>query len=164
MKYITTVHDQTYEIEINREGEVQINGELRTVDFHGGSHGIFSLIIDNHSYEAIVEERDGKYHVLITGDLYEVDVTDERSLRLAEASGGLASATGEISIQSPMPGLIVAVPVEEGQEVAAGQTVVILESMKMQNELKSPRAGVVHRVNVKAGDNVEQSKLLVTIT
>lgn len=164
MKYITTVHDQTYEIEINREGEVHINGELRTADFHGGAHGIFSLIIDNHSFEAIVEERDGKYHVLITGDLYEVEVTDERSQRLAEASGGLGSATGDISIASPMPGLIVAVPVEEGQEVVAGQTVVILESMKMQNELKSPRAGIVHRVNVKAGDNVEQNKLLVTIT
>jgi biotin carboxyl carrier protein len=63
-----------------------------------------------------------------------------------------------------MPGLIVEVPVEAGQDVEAGETLVILESMKMQNELKAPRAGKVHAVHVKAGENVEQNKTLVTIT
>ncbi len=166
MKYITTVSGETYEIEINQEGEILVNGEARVVDFYhgGGSHAIYSLIIDNQSYEVIVEERDGKHYVLITGDLYEVDVTDERAQRLAKATGSLVSSSGEVAIMSPMPGLIVAVSVEEGQEVESGQTVAILESMKMQNELKAPRAGVVDRVHVKAGENVEQNKLLVSIS
>jgi biotin carboxyl carrier protein len=62
-----------------------------------------------------------------------------------------------------MPGTIVKVPVEPGQEVKKGQTLVILESMKMENELKAPRDGVVGRVEVKAGQSVEQNKVLVTV-
>jgi biotin carboxyl carrier protein len=60
--------------------------------------------------------------------------------------------------------LIVAVPVHEGQTVEKGQTLVILESMKMENELKSPRAGTVERVEVQKGDSVEQNKALIVIT
>ena len=72
--------------------------------------------------------------------------------------------TGELSIKSPMPGLIVAVRSRTGHEVTKGQTVVILESMKMQNELKAPRDGVVQRISVQAGQTVEQNKPLVTLT
>jgi biotin carboxyl carrier protein len=70
---------------------------------------------------------------------------------------------GEVSIRPPMPGLIVRVPVVEGQTVSKGETLMILESMKMENELKSPRDGTVHRIYVSAGENVEQNKVLVTI-
>lgn len=164
MKYITTVNNEMYTVEINREDEVVVNAETRLVDFHQNeANSIVSLIIDNQSYEVIVEERDGKYQVMISGNLYEVAVTDEREQRLAQATGGMVTS-GEIAILSPMPGLIVEVPVTVGQEVVAGQTVVVLESMKMQNELKSPRDGVVERVTVEPGQNVEQNKLLIAIT
>ncbi len=164
MKYITTINDETYEIEINQENEVLINGETRQVDFHHDpSHGVFSLIIDNQSYEVVVEEKDDQYNILISGTLYEVNVTDERAQRLARATGGFASDSGEISIRSPMPGLIVAVPIQENDEVTKGQTIIILESMKMENELKAPRDGVINRINVNVGDSVEQNKLLITI-
>ena len=62
-----------------------------------------------------------------------------------------------------MPGLVVAVSVNEGQQIEKGQVLVILESMKMQNELKSPRAGKVEHIKVKAGESVEQKQLLVSI-
>jgi len=164
MKYLATINDETYEIEINHEGIVIINGEEREIDFRSmGQPGIFSLIIDNQSFEAVIEQREDQYHILIFGDLYEVKITDERTMRLLQASGGVAEQTGEIAIKSPMPGLIVDVPVSEGQEIKKGQTVVILESMKMENELKAPRDGVIHRIDVKQGDSVEQNKTLVTI-
>jgi biotin carboxyl carrier protein len=163
MKYITEADGQSFDIEMNRENEITVNGETRTIDFHyGESYGVYSLIIDNQSYEVIVEERDGKYQVLIQGTLYEVIVEDERARRLAAAGGGLR-AGGDNAIRSPMPGLIVDVVVSEGDAVAAGQTVVILESMKMQNELKAAADGVVAKVSVKAGENVEQNKELVVI-
>ena len=163
MKYITEVNGQSFEIELNRNDELLVNGEARTVDFrHNNSQGVFSLIIDHQSYEAIVEERDGKLMVMIYGALYEVTVEDERARRLAAAGGGL-KASGN-AVTAPMPGLIVEVLVEEGQEIDAGETVVILESMKMQNELKSASGGTVSKVNVAAGDNVEQNKVLVAIS
>ncbi len=164
MKYITEVGKQTFEIEVQRDDQVIVNGEVRNIDLHiNDSHGVFSLLIDNKSYEVVVDEQDGVYQVLIAGQLYEVKVTDERSKRLAEAGGGLQGGSGDASVRSPMPGLIVAIPVTEGQEVTAGMTVVILESMKMQNELKAPANGVVSKINVAAGDNVEQNKVLVVI-
>jgi len=165
MKYQATVNGRTFEIEVNQDGRILVNNQPRTIDFRELREGeLYSVLVDYLSYEAVVEERDDTYHVLMAGDLYEVSVTDERSRRLASAFMALGDVSGEVAIRAPMPGLIVRVPVQEGDVIAKGDTVIILESMKMENELKAPREGKVHRVNVKAGDSVEQNKVLVTIT
>jgi biotin carboxyl carrier protein len=164
LKYLTTVNGQTFEIEINQDGRVTIDGEDQIVDFHTISASLVSAIIDNASFEALIEERDGGYNVLMSGDLYEVEVADERQQRLLRSSAGFEATQGEIAIRSPMPGLIVAVPVAEGQAVNQGDSLCVLESMKMENEIKSPRGGTVTRVHIAKGDRVEQNKVLVTIT
>lgn len=164
MKYLTTVNDEQYEIEIKGDGVVLVNGVERHVDFTSmGQIAIYSLIIDHQSYEAAVEVIEGQHHVLIDGNLYEVGVVDERTLRLRQSMSSGMEATGEVVLRSPMPGLIVSVPVVVGQTVSKGQTLVILESMKMENELKAPRDGTVSRLECAAGDSVEQNKVLVTI-
>ena len=164
MKYQTIVNGQTFEIEIVEDGRVLVNGEERAIDFRTLREGeLYSILLDHRSYEAVVEERDDRHYVLITGGMYEAKVTDERSRRLESAFMAFGDAGGEAQIRAPMPGLIVRVPVEEGQEVTRGQTVVILESMKMENELKAPRDGVVRHVHVEAGQSVEQNKVLVTV-
>jgi biotin carboxyl carrier protein len=165
MKYYATIDDQIYEIEINQLGELCINGECVEVDFQsiaGGS--IYSLLLGHASYEALVEARDECYEVLLQGTLYRVYVQDERLRRLAQASRGFAPPGGQIVIKAPMPGLVVDVPVKEGQAVEDGSVLVVLESMKMENELRAPRAGVVSRVRVQSGQSVEQHQALVAIT
>jgi biotin carboxyl carrier protein len=165
MKYLTTIHDTTFEIEIQNDGTLLVNGEKRAVDFLSfGDESLYSIIMDNISYELVIEERDGEYEVLMRGKLYTGQVLDERAQLVASRRSPKLIDSGEISIRAPMPGLIVAIPVTEGQEIKGGQAVVILESMKMQNELKSPRDGIVQRISVEAGQSVEQNKLLVTIT
>ncbi|HEY4688345.1 MAG TPA: biotin/lipoyl-containing protein [Anaerolineae bacterium] len=164
MKYATTIGDQTYIIEINREGEIIIDGEtcradLRSID----GLGTFSLLLDNESHEALVEARGDKIGVLLRGRFYPVRVEDERARRLAESSRGLGVTSGEVVIKSPMPGLIVSVHITPGQDVKKGQTLVILESMKMENELKAPRDGKIGSVRVEARQTVEQGQTLVTI-
>jgi biotin carboxyl carrier protein len=164
MKYITSVNDQQYTIEIDQEDRITVNGESYDVDFHQLSEGgILSLLLNNRSLEAIVEERNGAWEVLIRGELYGVQVQDERAYRLAKARGITAEVTGEAPVKSPMPGLIIAVPVEEGQVVKKGDQIIILESMKMENELRSPRDGVVKRLHVEPGASVEKDQLLATI-
>ena len=164
MKYQTIINDQTFDIEINEDGRVLVNGEERAIDCRSLRAGeLYSILLDNFSYEAVVEERDDLYHVLLGGDMFEAKVTDERSRRLESAFMAFGDSGAEISIRAPMPGLIVRIPVEEGQEVQKGDTVAILESMKMENELKTPRDGVVRHVMVAAGDSVEHNKTLVTI-
>ena len=86
---------------------------------------------------------------------------DERERRLRAAAGSGVAETGEFLLKSPMPGLVVAIPIEEGQEVKKGQVILILESMKMQNELRSAAPVVVKAVLVRAGQPVEKGQVLV---
>ncbi len=160
---MTLVNGKSYEIEINQNGRVTIDGADRTVDFKALLAPLYSLLVDNASYEAWVEERDGQLRVLMHGDLYDVTVSDEREQRLAAASSGFQVDQGEISIRSPMPGTIVAVQVTGGQEVKAGEPLIVLESMKMENQIKAPRAGTVGHVHVTPGERVEQNRLLLTL-
>lgn len=164
MKYITTVNGQEYIIEIDQENEITVNGERHGIDFEQlAQDGTLSLLIDNRSLEAIVDERDEAWEVLLHGELYTVNVQDERAYRLAQARGQLSDAAEAVVIRSPMPGLILDVRVEEGEPVEQGQTVVILESMKMENELRAGRDGMVTRVHVGKGDSVEKNQELVAI-
>lgn len=165
MKYVTTINGVRFEIEIQRDGGLLVNGERREVDFLPLDQGsLYSFIMDNHSDELLVEARSGtEYEVLMRGHLFSVEVLDERAQLMSQRRGGQFIDSGEISIRAPMPGLVIDIPVREGQEVKAGQTVVVLESMKMQNELKTPRDGVVQRISAEPGQSVEQNKPLVTI-
>ncbi|MBA3870299.1 MAG: acetyl-CoA carboxylase biotin carboxyl carrier protein subunit, partial [Anaerolineae bacterium] len=135
----------------------------REVDFRALGPAMYSILAENVSHELTIEERDDEIEVLMRGRLYSNRVLDERALLMAQRSGTFGNDSGEINIKSPMPGLIVAVRVELGQEVKAGDTVIILESMKMQNELKAARDGVVTNVQIQAGQTVEQNKVLMTI-
>ncbi len=164
MKYEVVVGEDIYTVEISDEGRVLFDGTEIAVDFGGLSHsGLYSLLMNNESFEALVEQHNGIWQVLMRGNLYEVQVIDERSKLLRERSLSLVPETGEVAIKAPMPGMVVAVLVEVGQRVEAGANLVILESMKMENELKAPRAGRVERVNVRAGDSLEQNQTLIVI-
>jgi biotin carboxyl carrier protein len=164
MKYIATVNGKTYTIEINREDRILCEGVERAVDFRPiDQQHVYSLLLDNASYEALIQEREGEYWVFLRGYLFTVQVEDERERRLREASGGRPGPAGEVTVKAPMPGLIVAVPVQEGQPVRKGEKLVLLESMKMQNEIRAPRDGVVKAVRVRPGQSVEQNQILVVL-
>jgi len=161
MKYVTVIDEQSYEIEIDNDGAILVNGELRDVDFLNLGGSLYSIITGNKSLEAVIDDDEGKIAVMMGGQLFETQVLDERAMLLMQRRGGLKITSGEVN--APMPGLIVIVTVEVGQVVAQGDTVVILESMKMQNELKSPVAGVVRAIHVEASQAVDKGQMLVEI-
>lgn len=164
MKYIAIVDGQEFTIDINNDGSITIDEQPRDIDFRRlPSGGITSLLLDNRSVSAVIEERGDDWEVLIMGDLYSVKVQDERSYRLAQSRTKNAGVEGDAVIASPMPGIIVAVPVSEGTIVSLGDKVIILESMKMENELRAPRDGIVTFVGVTTGASVEKDQVLLTI-
>ena len=164
MKYITTVGEKQYLVEIIDDRHVSVDGKIYEVDFESVSgQPVYSLIVDGKSHESYVAKVDDIWQVLMRGRLYPVSVEDEREKRLRAAAGGGVAETGEFHLKAPMPGLVVTIPVTEGEEVKKGQVLLILESMKMQNELKSPRDGKVHRIKVKAGESVEQRQTLLSV-
>ena len=164
MKSLAPPDDQTFDIEINADDQITVNGERLSIDFRSVSgQPVYSLLVNGQSYEAYVQGGETGLEVLLQGHLHVVEVEDERQRKLRESSSGPVVHSGEFNLKSPMPGLIVAVPIVEGQVVVKGQDLVILESMKMQNELKAPRDGKIGRVRVRPGDSVEQSQVLVTL-
>lgn len=164
MKYIARINDQEFEISIEGENQIVVDGETYSIDFRSvGGQAVFSLILDGRSFEALVQPSPEGTQVLLQGHLFPVQVEDERQRRLRESTTSKAAETGIIYLKSPMPGLIVSVQVQVGQLVERGQNLVILESMKMQNELKAPRAGTIEQVRIKHGDRVEQNQILLTM-
>jgi biotin carboxyl carrier protein len=164
MKYITTVEGKQFAVEIIDEKHVSVDGKVYEIDFETVSgQPVYSLLVDGRSHESYIYQGDDNWQVLLRGRLYPVTVEDEREMRLRAAAGGGVAETGEYHLRAPMPGLVVAIPVTEGQEIKKGQVILILESMKMQNELKSPRDGIIGRIRVKSGESVEQKQTLLSV-
>ena len=164
MRYITTVGEREYTIEIINRNLILVDGIPYEVDFASISgQPVYSMLVDGKSYEGYMYANDDAWEVLLQGMLYNVHVEDERERRLRQALGEGPAQHGEFHLKAPMPGLVMAVPVEDGQQIAKGDVLLILESMKMQNELKSPRDGKVSRIRVKVGDSVERKQTLLTV-
>ena len=161
MKYVTIINDQSYEIEIDHDGSVLVNGQERDVDFLNLGGDLFSIITENRSLEAVINDDEGQIAVMMSGRQFEAQVLDERAMLMMQRRGVQSTGSGEV--KAPMPGLIVAVTIVRGASVAKGETLVVLESMKMQNELKSPIEGVARAIHVEAGQAVDKHDLLVEI-
>jgi biotin carboxyl carrier protein len=98
------------------------------------------------------------------GDLWEAEVVDERTRRLQEMTAAGRADGGHVTVKAPMPGLVLRVEVESGARVAKGQGLVVLEAMKMENELTAPMAGVVSAIHVRAGEAVAKGTPLADVS
>jgi biotin carboxyl carrier protein len=164
MKYIATAGKQTHAIAIQGDGQVLIDGTPIAADLQSSTDGtLYSLLVDGRSYALRLQPLEDCYRVQVAGETHDVCIVDERTHRLAGLRGGPGAGAGEVVLKAPMPGVIVEVPVQEGQEVDKGQTLVVLESMKMHNEFKAPRAGKVHSVRVGKGARIEKGTVMLTV-
>ena len=164
MRYIATISERQYLIEIVDEHNILVDGVPYKVDFESISdQPVYSLLLDGQSFESYVYPDEDYWQVLLRGVLYPAFIEDEREKRLRSSGRSSIAEREEYHLKAPMPGLVVSLPVVEGQTIAKGDVLVILESMKMQNELKSPRAGTVARMRVKAGDSVELKQTLLSV-
>lgn len=163
MKYIAEIDGTEFPVEIIDDHHVRFGEEIIEVDLASvGGQPLYSLLMNGESYEGYIYPDEKSWQVLLLGQFFSVQVTDEREKRL-QTSNSSGVSTGEFALRAPMPGLIVSVQVEEGQVVERGKILLILESMKMQNEIRSPRSGKVTRLRIKSGDTVEQKQILLTI-
>lgn len=160
--YRVLVGDQSFDLSF--EGEhVIIDGETRDYSFEVLREGYASLIVDGVSLPVFVDSLgDGQMRVTIAGQRREVQVKDERDL-LVDAFGLAPDEGSGGDVRAPMPGLVLEVLVEEGDVVEAEQGLLVLEAMKMENELSSPAAGIVTAVHVESGAAVDKDELLIEI-
>ncbi len=118
--------------------------------------GVYSVLIDGVSYEARISGD----RVVVDGHWFTAEADNPRQWKRGRAG---TATEGRASVIAPMPGKLVRVLVSVGDEVTAGQALMVVEAMKMQNELKAPRAGRVTSVNAKAGDSVNAGAVLAAI-
>ncbi len=163
MKYHVTVADRTYEVEVTG-ATVRVDGESAEAQMMAVPRTpMRRLVVDEVAHTlAILPEKAG-WEIEHVGTRWTVPVVDERTRQLQELTGdGGASRIGGV-IKAPMPGLVLTVEVEEGQHVEEGQGVVLLESMKMENEIKAVGSGVVNAIHVEPGQPVEKGAPLIEI-
>jgi biotin carboxyl carrier protein len=166
MAFIAKLGEQNYTIDIEEVGKsvykVAVDGHEFLVDGKKTGRTNFSLIVDNRSFEVEVDNNEDEYRVLVDGRNYRVNLVDERRLRVGGMGGGL-ELQGRQKVSVPMPGKIIAVLVTEGDTVEKGQGLVIVEAMKMENEVRSPISGEVKEIKVKPGDTVEGGAVLIIV-
>jgi len=162
MKYFITVAGQAIEVEV--DGDHVTLGDRTYTATLGGIPGtpIRQLLLDGRPVElALHGEGQGRWTVMRRGERWEVEVVDERTRHIRSLAGsGAERRTGGV-LRAPMPGLVVRVAAAAGDQVAAGTSVVVLEAMKMENELRAPAAGVVRAVLVAPGQAVEKGQVLI---
>ena len=160
--YRALVDDREYDIAI-QDDRLVVDGEPKDYTFEVLREGYVSMIVDGKSLPVSVEPiGENTLRVTIDGRRTEVQVKDERDLLVEEFGlGDDAAAGGEV--RAPMPGLVLDVLVDKGDEVVAEQGLLVLEAMKMENELKAPSGGIVTAIHATSGDAVEKDALLIAI-
>jgi len=167
MKYRVGIEEETVELEVKHAGDeiqVVLGDRVLTADVvRIGGSPVYSLVLDGKSYEISAHRREGKFELVLAGENYDALVMDERAMRIAEATEDVAGQLSGETVVAPMPGVVIGIAVAVGEVVAAGQGVLTLEAMKMENELKSTVAGEVKEIKVEVGQGVAQGEPLVVI-
>jgi biotin carboxyl carrier protein len=167
MKLTALIENESCALEIKREGSrliADVDGRSYELTVREPEHGVYLLICDGAVYECRVTGEGAKPELFLvhTGnDAYAITLSDPKRLRAGQSAGHQADGTARIV--APMPGKVVRVLVEQGATVEAGQGLVVVEAMKMQNEMKSPRAGIVTELPVAAGATVNTGDVLAVI-
>ncbi len=162
MKKIT-IHKSTVELE-SVDGAFIVYGHKHEPNLVKNPDGSLHLILGDHSFNIDVVSSDltsKKINLLINGRPLEVSIQDELDLALEKIGFDSSHLNKENEIKAPMPGTILEMMVKEGDQVKSGDTLLILEAMKMENVIKSPTDGTVQTLQVKKGDAVEKGKILL---
>ena len=164
MRYFARIDDREYEIEILSSSQILIDGVEHEIDFKDLRQQLsYSMLVDGKSYETNIIHDNGEWEVLLRGQQYAVIVEDERDRRLRLAAGQPNLPQGKYILAAPMPGMVIDIPVAVGDRVSKGDVLIILESMKMQNELTAPHDGLVASINARVNGNVDRKENLLVL-
>ena len=166
MKYVVQLNDERKSVTLGPEGVSYEDATLLYAELSDIEGSPISMVkIGTRVYRVVVQRRQGRgrYTLWIDGYRFEAEALDERTRAIRDLSAASAAPVGPAPVRAPMPGLIVRVNVKAGDKVHAGQGIVVMEAMKMENELRATAAGTVKSVEVVPGTAVEKGALLVAL-
>ncbi|MBW3535747.1 MAG: biotin/lipoyl-binding protein [Gemmatimonadetes bacterium] len=162
MRYYVTIGTRTVEVDLGADG-VRVDGEPvdASIERVEGTR-VRSLLLDGASHRLVARPLERRvWDLHLRGRRLRAEAVDERTRVIREMTGAAAGPAGPKPVKAPMPGLVVKVEVEEGADVEVGQGLIIVEAMKMENELRAEAAGRVAKVHVAPGEAVEQGQMLM---
>jgi acetyl/propionyl-CoA carboxylase alpha subunit len=168
MRYLATIEGAEHALDIEELAasgsfQIELGGKTFAADLRQVGPWSFSIVIGNRSFDLDVVRDGDEVVVSSRGGTTRLTLEDARRRLMRAGSGNAREVTGRVQMRAMMPGRVVSLLVKAGDEVAANQGVIVVEAMKMENELKSPKAGKVIEVKVAAGQTVEKGELLVVI-
>ena len=165
MRFESEIEGEIFEVELNDElTEVQVNGSRSTVEIITQASGRILLRKGTKVYKIDNIDIDGrKVSFSLNGSYFETIVKNEQELLLEKLGFQADAVAREGQLKAPMPGKILELLVQEGDNVEENQPILILEAMKMENELKSPANGIISELHIQQGDSVEKNQKLLDI-
>ena len=162
MRYEARVGDRTMRVDVDGAGRFLVDGAAVAADVDETVRGLqWRIRIDGEQHEVTVLTRD-PFRILVDGVEIEASAIDERAL--AASRGARQRSAGRHEVRAPMPGLLKAVHVREGENVEADAPLVTLEAMKMENEIRAPASGTITKLAVQPGSKVEGGAVLLVLT
>ncbi|MGH2472586.1 MAG: acetyl-CoA carboxylase biotin carboxyl carrier protein subunit [Candidatus Limnocylindria bacterium] len=161
MRYEVTLEEARVRVELGEDGRFTLDDRVVAADVRETVRGRqWSITLDGESHEITVVTHD-PLRLDVDGHDVRAAVVDERALRASRGAAG--TRTGRVELRAPMPGLLKAVHVQEGDRVDADAPLATLEAMKMENELRAPSAGRIAKIRATAGTKVEAGAVLIVI-
>ena len=162
VRYLVEIGGARHEVALGADGSVVFGGRPREASLvEAGPGGCRSLLLDDRSVRLVARrEGRGRWAVAVTGRTVDIEVREAREARIRTRTDGMASRARVPPLRAPMPGLVVRVAAREGDVVQAGATILIVEAMKMENELRAAAPARVARILVEPGDAVEKGQPL----
>lgn len=173
-KFIITIADKRVEVLFHTSSLLTIEGKDYQVDLASLEDAASSLLVNGKSYSVFHQKEkkasahqinsiDNTHRIVVDGQEFNITIDDERSLLLKSMLKQRFSHYGSLTIHAPMPGLVSKLEVSEGEKVSQGQGLIVLEAMKMENELKADQEGLVEKIHVGEGSAVEKGEPLITL-
>ena len=165
MKYVVDLNGERRDVELDgptaKLGNNELNVNLETIE----GTPIRVVTIGDEVHRVVVRRREGRgtYTLWVDGFRFEVEALDERTRTIRDITAALAKPTGPAPIVAPMPGLVVRVNVSIGDTIAAGHGAIVMEAMKMENELRATTGGKVRAIHAEVGSAVEKGEILVEL-
>jgi len=167
MKVYAECNDHVFTFSLKEHGDdqrISINGKTQDFSFLPLGQNRYSLIHNNNSHLVHIVKENGFYHIHLDGNHFSFRVEDERTRALRELVQKSAQTSGEQTLKAPIPGLITRINVKEGDRISKKDGLIILEAMKMENEIRAEFDGIVNKIMVKEGAPVEKDEDLLIIS
>ncbi len=160
---IASINDKQYKWSFEGDGSILLDGKIIQADIQKISSGRFSLILNGRSFHGTITRNDLIYGIIIHGNIYRVGVETSGTQLAVLRSAALPKKHSATEVRSPMPGMVVRCEVKEGERVEAGDGLLVLEAMKMENEIRATKEGIIKKVHVVDRQVVNKGELLFLI-